>query len=227
MDISTLKEQLGDEKFSELESYVNKLIGQRDDAKNESISGRKGLKEKVTALETERTELLEKLGIDSFDDIADLADAKGQADAAKQFEAKVKRLERDLADANSNLEASNTKFKDSQRTIHLNGALSKHEWVARDVVESFLAPRLQWEGDELFYKTDGDRLISVADGVAELAKARPELLKPAGARGAGVRSTPAGGQDGKTMTRPEFDAASQAQRAEFVKSGGKVIDEAA
>ena len=37
MDIASLKEALGDEKFAALQGYVNDLIGQRDTARNEIV----------------------------------------------------------------------------------------------------------------------------------------------------------------------------------------------
>ena len=98
MDLETLKDALGDEKFAALKTYVDDLTGQRDAARNESITGRKGLKEKLTKLEADQAALLEKLGLDSLDDLASLPDAKGSAEAAKQYEAKLKRMERELAE---------------------------------------------------------------------------------------------------------------------------------
>lgn len=220
MDISALKETLGDEKYAELEGYVEQLIGQRDHAKNESINSRKTLKDKVQTLESERAQLLEKLGVDSFDEVEEIADGKGAADAVRQFESKLKRLERDLADKDQALSAAETKYRESQRKIAVSAALQKHEFVAPDVVESFLGPRLVWEGDELFYRADGDKLMPVADGVSELAKARPELLKPAGAGGAGVGSRGAGGAEGqKEMSREEFEALPAEKKVELSKSG--------
>jgi hypothetical protein len=220
MDISQLKDDLGDEKFSELEAHVNALISQRDEARNESISGRKGLKEKVQTLETERAQLFERLGIDSLDELADLPDAKGQADAVKQFEAKVKRLERDLADAQQAGQDAETRYRDSQRKIAVSAAMQQHKFVAPDLVESYINPRLQWEGDELFYKADGDKLVPVADGVAELAKARPELLQPTGAGGAGVGSRGAGGAEQvKEMSRADFEALPAEKKVELAKQG--------
>jgi hypothetical protein len=223
MDISELKEVLGDERFSDLESFVSDLTNQRDEARNESINGRKQLREKLSRLEGERSQLLEKLGVDSLDDIDELADSKGQAEAAKQYEAKLKRLERELAESRDGIELANKKYRDSQRKINLNGALSKHEWLAPDVVESFLSPNLEWEGDDLLYKTGDGKLISVADGVAELAKARPELLKPTGARGAGVGSRGAGGAEGaKEMSREDFAQLPPEKKVELAKSGIKL-----
>jgi hypothetical protein len=226
MDISALKEALGDETFSELETFVNDLQGQRDQARTESITGRKSLKEKAQTLEQQQAMLMERLGIDSLEDIDNLPDPKGAADAAKQYETKLKRLERELTEERETREAAEGRFKESQKAANLAKALGQHEWLAPDIVESFISPRLEWEGDDLLFKTDEGKLTSVKDGVSGLAKARPELLKPTGAGGAGVRSNQAGGQDGKTMTRAEFDSASQAQRAEFARSGGKVVEAA-
>lgn len=224
MEIAALKEALGDETFSELETFVNDLQGQRDQARTESISGRKALKEKAQTLEQQQNMLMERLGIESIDDVDNLPDAKGAAEAAKQFETKVNRLQRELAEEREIRTAAEGRFKESQKAAHLSRALGQHEWLAPDIVESFINPRLEWEGDELLFKTDEGKLTSVKDGISGLAKARPELLKPSGAGGAGVRSNQAGGQDGKTMTRAEFDSASQSQRAEFAKSGGKVVE---
>lgn len=220
MDISEFKEALGDEAFAKLEGHVNELISQRDQARNESISGRKTMKQELETLKTERAQLMEKLGVESFDDIEELADAPGQAEAAKQFESKIKRLERELSERDEKLQAADKRFRDSQRQIHVSQALQKHEFIAPDLVESHLGSRLEWEGDDLFYKTDDGKLVSVADGVAELAKARPELLKPSGARGAGVGSRGAGGAEGrKEMSRAEFEALPPDQKVELSKNG--------
>ena len=57
------------------------------------------MKEKLAKLESRQTALPEKLGLDSLDDLDSPPDAKGAAEAAKQYEAKTKRLERQLAEA--------------------------------------------------------------------------------------------------------------------------------
>ena len=99
MDIEPLKEKLGDETFAKLQTYVNDLTGQRDAARSESITGRKGLKAQLEAAQAAQAKLLEKLGIDSIDEIDTLPDTKGAAEAVKQYEAKMKRLERERDDA--------------------------------------------------------------------------------------------------------------------------------
>jgi hypothetical protein len=102
MDLEQLREKLDDETFEGLTTYVTDLIGQRDSARNESIVGRKSLKEKVSQYEAQQAELMERLGIESFEDIDAIPDARGSAEAAKQYEVKVKRLERQLQDAQKN-----------------------------------------------------------------------------------------------------------------------------
>jgi len=227
MDIEKLKDTMEEASFSELSEYVSDLKGQRDTARTESISGRKGLKDKVTSLEGQQSSLLERLGIDSIDDIDDLPDVKGAAEAGKQYEAKLKRMQRDLDEANVKTESATSKLMESQKRIKLGAALASHDWVAKDIMEAFISPRLEWEGDELLYKDDSGSLLSVSDGVAMLAKARPDLLQPTGAGGAGVRSANTrGAGDAKTMTRADFDSASQVQRAAFARNGGKVVEAA-
>ena len=226
MDLEQFKEALGDEKFTELSNYVNDLQGQRDSARNESISKRKGLQAKVTELETQHAEMLEKLGVESFDDLGDL-DVKGASEAAKQYEAKFKRLERQLGEATERAEKADGLYRSSQKAAALAEAMGGHKFLAKSVVASHIGNSLVWEGDELFYKTDEGNLVSVKDGVAGFAKANPELLEPIGTGGAGVKpSNTRGGGEAKTMTRAEFDSASPQARMEHVKAGGQVVEAA-
>jgi hypothetical protein len=224
MNLDDLKEALGDEKFSALKTYVDDLTGQRDQARNESITGRKGMKEKLAKLEADQAALLEKLGLDSLDDLDGLPDAKGAAEAAKQYEAKLKRLERENQTLKQTADEVSGKYRTSLQRAAIADALGGHEFIARDVVETFVSNRLSWEGDDLLFKTDDGKLIPVKDGVAGIAKTRPELLKPTGTGGAGVRSTNAGSTGGaKTMTRAEFDAMPPAQRVEAAKTGVQLV----
>ena len=70
-----------------LEARALKAEDKARKAAQESIEGRKG-KDAVIA------KALEKLGIESQDDLDSLPDAKGQAEAIKQYEAKLRRAER-------------------------------------------------------------------------------------------------------------------------------------
>lgn len=198
MDIEALKEKLGDETFAKLKAHVDDLIGQRDTARNESINGRKTLKAENDALKAFKAKALEKLGVDSDEDLDALPDAKGQAEAAKQYEAKLKKAERELAEAKKAAEDAAGALRGSRQKAAIAEALGKHEFVARDVVEAFVTPRLVWEGDEIMFKADDGKLVAVADGVAGLAKSRPELLKPTGTGGAGARTGGGAGGGGSS-----------------------------
>ena len=220
MDINTLKEVLGDEKFAQLHGYVTDLIGQRDTARNESITGRKSLKSKVDALETQQASLLEKLGLSSPDEMESLPDVKGMADAARQLDARIKRAERERDEARKAAEEAGGKWRGSLQKAAIAEALGGHDFVARDIVETYVSNRLAWEGDDLLFKSDDGKLIPVKDGVAGIAKTRPELLKPSGTGGAGVRQSNAGGGgNAKTMTRAEFEALDPQRRVEAAKAG--------
>ena len=225
MDIDGLKEKLGDETFAKLKTHIDDLTGQRDAARQESISGRKALKEERDKLKTFRDRALEKLGIDSDEDLDALPDAKGQAEAVKQYEAKLKRIERERDELKAAKEAADGALRGSRQKAALAEALGKHEFAARDVVETFVSARLVWEGEDLFFKADDGKAVSVADGVAGLAKSRPELLKTTGAGGAGFRQANAGGGgSAKQLTRADFEALAPAQRMAHVKAGGQVVD---
>lgn len=225
MDIGKLKDKLGDETFAELERHIGDLTGQRDAARTESINGRKKLQADRDAAQALAAKALDKLGIDNADDLDTLPDAKGQGEALKQYETKLKRAERERDEANQRAEKASGMHRNSLQKAAVAEALSGHEFVARDIVETYIGQRLVWEGEELMFKTDAGSLVSVKDGVAGVAKARPELLKPTGAGGAGVRQANAGGGGGaKTMTRAEFEAATPAARMAHAKSGGQVID---
>ena len=211
MDIEQLKDKLGDETFAKLKAHVDDLTGQRDAARNESINKRKALQTENETLKAFKSKALEKLGVDSDEDLDALPEAKGQADAAKQFEAKLKKAERERDEAKAAKDAADGKLRGSQQKAVIAEALGKHEFVARDVVEAFVAPRLVWEGDEIMFKADDGKLVAVADGVAGLAKSRPELLKPMGTGGAGART--GGGTGGGGTTKGDFGGDRSARAA--------------
>lgn len=221
MDLEQFKELLGEEKFSELSGYVGDLVGQRDQARNESISGRKKLKSDLETLTEQRSTLLEKLGVDDYAEVDSLEiDVKGAADAAKQYEAKLKRAERERDQAITERDKMHSDNLGLKKRGILSSALGGHKFIANDVVESFVSNRLVWEGDDLFYKQDDGNLVTVQDGVASIAKSRPELLESTGAGGAGIRQGNTGSNAGaSTISRKDFEAKPHDQRMELVKSG--------
>ena len=224
MDISKLKDKLGDETFAELERHIGDLTGQRDTARTESINGRKGKDKQIQELTQRLADVAEWAGVEPDADLSALPAPKGQAEAASQFEAKLKRAERERDEARQAAETASGKYRGSLQRAAVAEALGGHESVARDAVETYIGQRLVWEGEDLMFKTDAGSLVSVKDGVAGVAKARPELLKPSGTGGAGVRQPNAGGGGERKMTRAEFEAAPAAARMAHVKAGGQVVD---
>ena len=223
MNLETLKAKLSDDEFKSLETHIADLTGQRDAARQESIDGRKKLKAEVEKLRGVKDKLFEKLGLDDDADLDALPEAKGQADAVKQVEAKLKRLERDLADATKAKADIETKFKDSRRDAELSQAIAAHEFIDADLVRSYAAGRVQFEGDDLLYEVEKGKLVSVADGIKHLATTKPALLKAKGAGGSG-HVPAAGSGGGKTQfSRAEFEAMTPQQRLDAAKAGATVI----
>jgi hypothetical protein len=221
MNLDKLKDKLDGETLAELQAHIADLTGQRDAARQESIQGRKGLKAELEAARATAARALEKLGVESADELDSLPDGKGQAEALRQLEARIKRAERERDEARQTAEKATTLHRTSLQRAAIADAMGGHEFIARDIVETYVSQRLAWEGEELLFKDDGGKLIPLKDGVATIAKTRPELLKPQGTGGAGVRQGNAGSGAGatKTMTRAEFEALPPAQRVEQAKAG--------
>jgi hypothetical protein len=210
MKIDDLKEKLDDETFEQLNSFVDGLIGQRDAARQESISGRKGLKQQVEQLTALKTALFDKLGIEEEADIDSLPDAKGQADALRQYEVKLKRMERELTDKTQALtDIQTARRKDAQR-LAINDALKGQEFTDPEVAELLIANKIEWDGDELFYKTDRG-LVPLVDGVKLLTEQKPHLLKAVGTAGSGHRSTSGAGGIKNPFSKDSFNLTEQIQ----------------
>lgn len=231
MDISQLKEQLGDETFADLQAYITDLEGQRDSARKESINHRHSLKQKAADLEEQnrlltqqQTELFERLGVESADQLNEL-DPKGQAEAAKQFEAKLKRIERELSERQDAYQKLEQKHKGTLQEAAMRQAMAGHEWIDADLVASFVTSRLVWDDDAVRYKADDGLVMDLGEGLKTLAHEKPHLLKTAGAGGSGYRGTRHEKDAGpKTKTRADFEALNPAARMDFIKGGGKLTD---
>lgn len=223
MNLAELKDKLGDD-FPKLEAHISDLIGQRDAARKESQEGRKALKAKVESLEALKTRLFEKLGLDVEEDIDALPDAKGQAEAVKQFETRVKRLETELKGKTDALAALDAKHRATRLDAELGKALGAHDFVDGEVVADYVRHRAEWNDDACLFRTEKGELIPLAEGVANLAAARPHLLKTPGARGSGYNPNASGGAATATLTRAAFEALDPASRIGHVKSGGTVTD---
>lgn len=226
MDLDALKGKTLDDKLhAELVAYAADLTAQRDAARRESIDGRKGKDAKLKEQADRINAMAERLGIDADADLSTLPDVKGQADAVKQFEAKLTRAQRELADKAKAFDELTGRYASERRDRAIAEQVGRHPFIDAEDVRALVSARVQQEGDDLLFKGADGNLVPLADGVAWIAKTKAHLVRPAGGgQGSGFG---AGGQPAaKTMTRAQFDAADHGQRAEFFRSGGRVVDAA-
>lgn len=103
------------------------------------------------------------------------------------------------------------------------------EGANAELLSEFVSKRLKYEGGEVkVVDSNGNLTISSLDELKQEFKSNEKyasLLKGTGSSGSRASSTEkTGGADDKTVTRSEFDSMSHEKRAEFSKSGGKVVD---
>lgn len=198
MDIESLKGKTLDEAlFTQLATHVEGLNtraetaeGKTRAAQKESIEGRKQLK-------AERDAAFEKLGVTTAQELEALEAPKGQAEAMKQMEAKVKRAERERAEAQASLQEVNGKYAADRRALAVEKALSAHPFIDMDVARAVLELGVTAEGDDLLFKTTDGKLVPLQDGAAWLAKTKTYLVKAPGQgqQGSGFKGG-AGGSGG-------------------------------
>lgn len=215
MDIESLKPKLDEAEFDSLAQHIAALAEKADKAVSESINGRKTIKAENERLKTLNAQIMDKLGISDAEELDALPDLKGQADAAKQFEAKVKRLERELAERSEMLQKVSDARRADQQTALLAKAMQAHDWNDSEVVENFISSRITWEDEQPFYKLADGSLKSLDEGVTLLANEKPALLKSRGAGGSGYSKSATGaeGQPSQTLDVSAIYAARQPQPA--------------
>lgn len=197
MDLTQFKEALG-EKYGALEEYVTALVSQRDEARRESVDGRKKLKADLEALKAFREKAYDKLGLESDDDLEALQGKPAAAEMERQYQTKIKRLEADLKDRDTKLADTEGRYRKERANAAIVAAIGKHQFIDSDVAKLLIGSRVEFEGDDIFYKTDEGRLIPVEEGAAMVATTKPHLLR---AQGAGGSGTPPAGTAG-TVKNP-------------------------
>lgn len=220
LDGATLDE-LTAELTAHTESLESRTLAAEEKARKaakESIDGRKG-KDAIIA------KALEKLGIDDPEELDNLPDAKGQADAIKQSQAKLSRMERDLNERTKALDELNSKYAAERRERAIAEHVGKHPFIDADDVRALIGSRVKQEGDDLLFTGPDGKLVPLADGVAWFAKTKTHLVRPSGDAGGGSGFKGQKQDPGaKTMTRSAFDALAPAQQAATIKAGTTLTD---
>jgi hypothetical protein len=133
-----------------------------------------------------------------------LPDAKGMAEAQKQVEAQVKRLTRELSEAQKSAADKDGALKGLRTDLALKDAMGKHQFIDDDVVKLLVNSRIEHEGDNVFFKGDDGAMLSLPDALAGIAKAKPHLLKAPTNGGSGFVAPQQGG-----LTANPWDAKSK------------------
>jgi hypothetical protein len=201
----------------------------------EDVSGLK------TALQKERenAQAWAKLG-DKPDAVAKrIADlekaAQGTGKGAEEAQAKLDAMK---ADYDGKLSERDKRFRtvlEKKAVSDLKAELAQAGVVPEglDLLAAFGKQRIQFtdDGDVKVTTDDGKPMIgsgadhgaTLGDLAKELAGKIPHLVADKGNGGSGKQPNSGGKPEQKTVTRSQFDAMSQSERAEFSKSGGKVV----
>lgn len=225
MNLDDLKAKLGEAEHKALTEYVAELTGQRDQARSESINHRKSLKAKAEQLETLNRKLFDKLGIDSEEELEALPDGKGQAEAQKQLEARLKRAERERDEAAKTVAEISTAREKDRRAAVVAQAIAKHGFLDTETAGLLLERGLRVEGEQILFEAEGGKLIPVDEGAAFIAKTKPFLVKAQGTSGSGYREG-SGTQGGsaRKVTRAEFEAMSHDDRTKVMRDKAVITE---
>jgi len=197
LDLDAVKE----EDFPKLLEYARWSAGKVATLTTETTEGRakfKKVADERDAWRTRAQKLGEHQGIEDDADLDALPPKSKDVatEAAKQYEVKLKRQEREIADLTAKLAESVTRSRKERERAVIAEAVAAHDFSddAKPYVVDHLSAKMAWESDEdgPQYKESNGKTLSIRDAVAGIAATKPGLLKPTGTGGAGVRSGHAG-----------------------------------
>jgi len=195
MNLDALKgKTLDDALFTQLAAHVEGLATRAETAEGKARTAQKESIEGRHKLKAERDAAFEKLGVATAEELEALEAPKGQAEAIKQLDAKVKRAERERAEALAQLQEVNGKYAADRRALAVEKALSAHPFVDMDDARAVFERSVQAEGDELLFKTAEGKLVPLQDGATWLAKTKTHLVRApaAGQQGSGFKGGASG-----------------------------------
>jgi hypothetical protein len=204
----------------------------------EDVSGLKSALQK----ERENAAAWAKLGGKPEDVAAKIADlekkAQGTGKGAEEAQAKLDAMAKEYE---GKLTESENRFRsvlERQAVSDLKAELAKAGVVPEglDLMAAYARQRIEFsdDGTVKVLTADGKPMIgsgadhgaTLSDLATELAKSIPHLVADKGAGGSGKQPGSNGGKpEPKTVQRGEWDKMNHAERAEFSKSGGKVVDD--
>lgn len=206
--------------IADVNAYTEPLEARIQRVESNARKRESELVSKLKAEADKATKALEKLGIETPEELDSLPDAKGQAEALKQYEIKLKRAERAEAEIRKAHDELSTRYGAERRERAIAEQVSKHPFIDAEDARALVSARLHAEGDELlFTQSDGLR-VPLADGVAWIAKTKPHLVRPAGdgAAGSGFKGSKPGAGT-KTIKQADFEAMAPKDRAKAIADG--------
>lgn len=215
-DLDALKGKTIDDKLhgeiaahlAELTSRAETAEGKARTAQKESMDGRKQLK-------AERDAAFEKLGVTTLDELEALPEPKGQGEALKQFEARLKKAEREKADAVAALSDLQGRYSAERREAAVMKAVASHPFIDADDARALISLRVKAEGDDFLFESADGKLVPLADGAAWLAKTKPHLVRAPGdgATGSGFKGSSQGGGGVNPFAKDTFNLTEQVRLA--------------
>lgn len=216
-DLETLKEKLDSETLTALGNHFAEVEG-----KLKTVRKKADTADSATAKAAQlEARILEKFGIESLDDLDNLPDpkaAKGNDDAIKQFENKLKRFERERDEALKAKDTLIAQMTQARKQAAIAQAIQSGGFHDTESAELLLSRSIEQLDDEFVFRTKDGRHIPLSDGAKLIATERPHLVNkiPQGT-GSGFRD--AGGKNSKTMTQAAFDALKPTERYKAMAEG--------
>lgn len=198
MDLSKFKgKTIDDAALAELQAGFDAQKGRADTAESKARDAARDSSAKLKAAETERNDAYERLGVTTVEEFRALPSAAGQAEAAKQSEAKLARLTRENADLAAARDGATQQLTALRRAEALAQGMEGHRFRNPGDIRQLLDPRVVQEGDAFLYRTDDGKTVPIKEGVTSFALARPDYIEASGAGGGsggfrGAQSAPAG-----------------------------------
>jgi len=190
------------------------------------------VEETVKGLKAKNSEILGKLKSKEadFDDmqnkVAKMADGKGDQTELQQLnkalEEKVSSLTGTIEEMNSNAQKQQIAAEAGRMAAKLTKDIQK-----ANLLQSQISARLTLVEDQIRVTDDNGQLTvsSMEELEGSIRSAFPFLIDGSQAQGGGAVRSEGKAQTKLEVTRADFDAMDHRNRAEFVKSGGKIYDE--
>ena len=215
MDLKDIEgKTLEGEIFTRLAAHLAAL----DARASKAIAAQQIASDAAKKLTAERDAAFVKLGVSSVDEIDAIPDGKLAADAARQWDGKLKKAERERVDALAQLEDMRGRYSADRKNLALEKAISSQKFIDSEDARALLERRIKAEGDDFLFETADGKLLPLADGAALIAKTKPHLVQApaAGKSGSGFKpatnQAPAAG-NAPTLSPADIYAARQPQFA--------------